>query len=148
MTEPLELVGTREVAEILGVTRSGVSRWLARREEGKGGRHLPKPVAGSRSGPVWPKALIEAVARGEEVADPEPLDLIGLKEASVELKVDRSGITRWRRADAAGHGPGFPAAAATVSSGPVWWRSDVEAFGRARAEAAAEEAAAKAAAEA
>jgi hypothetical protein len=53
----LELLGTCEVAETLGIEKSRVPRW---RNQGV----LPEPVADLAAGPIWIRAQIEAV-RGE-----------------------------------------------------------------------------------
>lgn len=53
----LDLVGTREAAEILGVERPRIGRWL------KTGV-MPEPVARTKSGPVWFRSQITGM-RGE-----------------------------------------------------------------------------------
>jgi hypothetical protein len=50
----LDLVGTAEAAEILGVERPRIGRW-------KKSKVLPEPVAELAAGPVWYREQIEAV---------------------------------------------------------------------------------------
>ncbi len=54
------LVGTREVAEILGWGKNRVSEYM-RREERRGwpGKLIPRPVQVLASGPVWRRSDIE-----------------------------------------------------------------------------------------
>lgn len=62
-SEPLDLVSTREAAELLGVDRSQIGRW--RRKTG-----FPEPCAELRAGPLWWRADVEAFSppRGRRVA--------------------------------------------------------------------------------
>lgn len=50
----LDLVGTAEAAEILGVERPRIGRW-------KKSKVLPEPVAELAAGPVWYREQIEGV---------------------------------------------------------------------------------------
>lgn len=52
--ETLDLVGTAEAAEILGVERPRIGKWRAL---GK----MPEPVADLAAGPVWRRAEIDAM---------------------------------------------------------------------------------------
>jgi hypothetical protein len=52
----LELVGTYEAAEILGVERSRIARWL--KENSRGKPKIPEPVVRLACGPIWLKADI------------------------------------------------------------------------------------------
>jgi chromosome partitioning protein len=53
----IELLGTAEVADLLGVTKQVLSNWRARETK------FPAPVVELRSGPVWDKASIVQWAR-------------------------------------------------------------------------------------
>ena len=59
--DPGDLVGLRESAELLGVDPPGVSRW---RKAGQ----MPTLVADLRSGPVWLRADVVAMAAAREEA--------------------------------------------------------------------------------
>jgi predicted DNA-binding transcriptional regulator AlpA len=48
----LDILGTAEVAEVLGVGRSTVRAWITR-------GHLPKPDAQLQATPVWRRSTIE-----------------------------------------------------------------------------------------
>lgn len=52
--EPLELVSTREAAELLNVDRSQIGRWR-RRDAG-----FPEPCAELRAGPLWWKDDVQS----------------------------------------------------------------------------------------
>lgn len=66
----IEFVGTWEAADILGVERPRIGRWLNRwREWVRAGMvgpepstKIPKPIADPKSGPVWIRSEIEAAA--------------------------------------------------------------------------------------
>jgi hypothetical protein len=64
----LDLVGTAEAAEILGVERPRIGRW-------KKAKVLPEPVAELAAGPVWFREQIESVQeerdRRRRVKSPE-----------------------------------------------------------------------------
>lgn len=60
------LVGTAEVAEILGVERPRIGRWI-----GKGGV-LPQPVARLGASPVWRRVDIEAMRDEVEARRRQP----------------------------------------------------------------------------
>ncbi len=57
MAETPELVGTQEVAEMLGVSRQRVNRIQATHDD------FPKPVADLRAGRIWKRSEVEAWAR-------------------------------------------------------------------------------------
>ena len=54
-SRPLDLVGTREAAELLGVERTRIGRWL------KTGL-MPEPLVKLRATPVWFRRDVEALA--------------------------------------------------------------------------------------
>jgi chromosome partitioning protein len=58
----IQLLGTAEIAELLGVTKQAVSNWRSRDEA------FPSPVADLRSGPVWSRKeiVVWAQAKGLE----------------------------------------------------------------------------------
>lgn len=52
--KPLDLVGTAEAAELLGVERPRIGRWLSKGE-------MPMPVVWLAAGPVWYRKSIQAM---------------------------------------------------------------------------------------
>ena len=58
--EPLELVGTAEVADMLGIRRAALAD---RRRSTRRGVRFPRPVAELRCGPIWLRSQIEEYAR-------------------------------------------------------------------------------------
>jgi predicted DNA-binding transcriptional regulator AlpA len=52
----------------------------------------------------------------------EPLRVVGLAEIAVLLGVSKRTATRYTRR------PDFPAPAARLAMGPIWWNDDVEAW--------------------
>lgn len=120
-----DLLGVAEVAEAFGVRATTVLRW---RDKGT----LPPPRAELAATTVWERAQIDAHRAGapfEMVGRPR---LLGTAEVSKRLKVDKSRISRWRRQDAEGKGPGFPEPYAVVRAGPIWQEPQIEAFQRSR----------------
>lgn len=61
MPEP-ELLGSAEVAELLGVTKQTLANWRARN------RSFPDPLAELRSGPVWNREQVLNWARSEGIS--------------------------------------------------------------------------------
>lgn len=55
MAEKLDLVGSAEAAEILGVERPRINRWRSRGV-------MPETVADLRCGPIWAKTDVELLA--------------------------------------------------------------------------------------
>jgi hypothetical protein len=115
------LVGASEVAELMEAPGSKVSRL---KREGR----MPPTVVELRATPVWRRARIEAwLANTDDGARERALDLVGTAEAADELGLrSRSQIGRWLRAGV------FPEPCYRLRATPVWWRSDVVAFGRDR----------------
>lgn len=121
-----DFMGTREVAEMLGVEKPRIGRWL--KNESKGlAKRLPTPVARLRMSPIWLRDQILALERGDDpanIASPK-LSLVGTAEAAEILDMKRDRIGAWQRQGAmpepAAHpdegGPG---------AGPLWWKADVE----------------------
>lgn len=110
----MTFVGASEAGDILGFGSYKISRW---KEAGK----LPPLVADLRSTPVWLRADIEALARGEEV-DPSinrAYDIVGLGEAAETLRMDKSALGRLRRQDR------FVEPLQELRAGPIWLRETV-----------------------
>src|SRR5258708_1562783 len=65
MADSVDLVGTAEVAELLGVTKQTLSNWRSR------GSSFPPPIAELRSGPVWKRDDIAAWGKsvGKQIRD-------------------------------------------------------------------------------
>lgn len=85
----LDLVGTAEAADILGVERPRIGRWL---KEGK----MPDPVSVLRATPVWMRADIETMKEWVEArrrtrpTDPDnPCGCGCGKDAGVYTRSDR-----------------------------------------------------------
>lgn len=55
LVHPDDLMGTREVAELLGIDRTTASRW-------KSSGYLPTPFAETAAGPLWLRPVIVAFA--------------------------------------------------------------------------------------
>lgn len=118
-----ELVGTREAAEILGVEKPRIGRYIKR------GR-MPTPVAELGATKVWRREDVEALrdairlrqqGRPEmRVAPSKPMDLVGTREAAEMLGVERTRIGRWMRAGR------LPEPLARLHATPVWLRKDIE----------------------
>lgn len=51
------------------------------------------------------------------------LDIVGLKEAAAILGAEKSDVRKLAN---------LPRKAAHLACGPIWWRSDIEAFARTR----------------
>ena len=115
-----DFMGTREVAEALGVEPPRIGRWLKREAEGKT-KKLPTPVAVLAMSPIWLteqiEALLDGVAPGK-IKSPL-LDLVGTGEAAEILDMKKDRIGAWQREGA------MPEAVARLRSGPLWWRTDV-----------------------
>lgn len=62
-----DLVGTAEAAELLGVERPRIGRWI-----GKGA--MPQPVAKLGATPVWERADIEAMRDSVEARKRQPVE--------------------------------------------------------------------------
>lgn len=58
-------------------------------------------------------------------------DVVGLHEAAEIMGLDPRRVSQFEEERAAGVRPGFPAPA-KLACGPIWWRSDVEVFHKAR----------------
>ena len=63
MVAPVELVGTAEIASMLGVTRQRVNAIVATHDD------FPKPIAELAAGRIWDRADVEAWAarHGREI---------------------------------------------------------------------------------
>jgi predicted DNA-binding transcriptional regulator AlpA len=110
----LDLIGTSEAAEILGIKVPQISRL---RDNGK----MPKPCATFAATDVWHRADVEAIKDGgEPTFGGKVTGLVGAKEAAKLLKVDRSQIGRWRRLGK------FPEPAYELVAGPLWRCDDLK----------------------
>jgi hypothetical protein len=115
-----DFMGTREVAEFLGVEPPRIGRWLKREAEGKM-KKLPTPVAILYMSPIWLTEQIEALKDGtppEKIKSPY-LDLVGTGEAAEILDMKKDRIGAWQREGV------MPPVVARLRSGPLWWRTDV-----------------------
>jgi predicted DNA-binding transcriptional regulator AlpA len=54
------------------------------------------------------------------------LDLVGVAEIAMELNISRGQVSRWALRD------DFPAPVARLRMGPIWMRSDVQAWAKQR----------------
>jgi predicted DNA-binding transcriptional regulator AlpA len=116
------LVGTREAAEILGVEKPRIGRYIKR------GR-MATPVAELGATKVWLREDIEAMrdamndrVQGKpemRVAPSKPLDLVGTREAAEMLGVERTRIGRWIKTGR------MPEPLARLHATPVWLRRDI-----------------------
>lgn len=123
-----DLVGTSEAAEILGVEKPRIGRWI------HSGR-MPEPVCRLNATPVWLRADVEALgesikavkaAKAAKQSKPEmrvkpsrPLDLVGTREAAELLGVERTRIGRWLRSGR------MPEPLVRLNATPIWLRADV-----------------------
>lgn len=125
MDNPLEVVGAREASAILNVELQRISRW---RKTGK----LPPPYADLALSPVWVRADIERLAEDGTLSSfahpPDPPQLMGTAEVAAFLGVDKSRVARWRNSDRVK----FPLPDTAIVAGPLWARSSIEAFAKAR----------------
>lgn len=62
----LPLLGTSEVAKLLAVNKSQVSRW--RSSPPKSGPKFPEPVAKIAAGPLWDRRAVQAFSRARKRA--------------------------------------------------------------------------------
>lgn len=118
--KPRDFLGTREVAELLGVEPPRIGRWLTKEREGKQ-KKLPDPVARLNMGPVFLREHIMALKKGAPADEIEvtPLDLVGTGEVGeiIDLKKDRVSV--WMSEGI------IPKPIGRIRAGPLWWRPDV-----------------------
>lgn len=62
--KPNDVVGTDEIAALLGVKRGTVDQWRWRSAHGKLRPSFPSPTWELATGPVWRWAVVERWARG------------------------------------------------------------------------------------
>jgi predicted DNA-binding transcriptional regulator AlpA len=120
-----DLVGTSEAAEVLGVEKPRIGRYI---RTGK----MPTPVALLGATPVWNRGDVEALrdamaaARSGHpemrVAPARALDIVGTREAAEMLGVERTRIGRWLRLGR------MPEPLARLHATPIWLRKDLEKF--------------------
>jgi predicted DNA-binding transcriptional regulator AlpA len=106
------LVGTSEAAELLGVEKPRIGRYI------KNGR-MPEPVCKLSATPIWRAEDIEAMRDGEDPGRVRRLELVGTREAAEMLGVERTRIGRWLRTGR------MPAPLVKLKATPVWRASDV-----------------------
>jgi hypothetical protein len=131
MTETLDVVGTEEASEILGVEPGRISRWL------KSGK-LPPPYSKPSMSPVWFRVDIEKFRDNGLSTEgvtfttpPRQMPLLGTLDFAALVGVDKSQIGRWRRSPTQ-RGPRVPEPATHIKAGPLYDRQAVLAFARAR----------------
>jgi len=122
--KPRDFMGTSEVADMLGVERPRIGRWLTKEAQGKAKR-LPDPVARLKMSPVFLREHIKLLKKGvpPEEIEVTPLDLVGVREAAedvLDFQADRIGA--WRREGV------MPKPITRLRAGPLWWRPDIEAL--------------------
>lgn len=122
-------VGSAEAQTILQTNAPQIVRWRRR------GGVLPPTVAVLKATPIWLRTHVEQLASARAAGDgppayeplPKPLPrIVGTAEAADILGVDKSQIGRWVR------GGRFPEPLQRLAAGPIWERTTIVRFGRAR----------------